>query len=98
MAIKRHYQQQEESVQVRFVNITVARDICFVTFNYLFGSLLVIYLVGPRGQQLHLGAPAFPLPSNISNFLLGDPEAIPSQFGVLRPFLNTRTCLLASSD
>ena len=35
--------------------------------------------VGSRGQQLHQGAPDFPVPSNIGDLLLGDPEAIQSQ-------------------
>ena len=42
-------------------------------------------VVGSRGQQLQLGAPDIPLPSNISNFLPGDPKAFPSQRGDVIP-------------
>ena len=42
--------------------------------------------VGSRGQQFQQKAPDFPLLSNISGMLLGDPEAFPGQCGdVIRP-------------
>ena len=45
----------------------------------------------PWGQQLQLGAPNFPLLSNISNFLLGDPEALPGQLGEVAPPFGPRS-------